>query len=74
MNKVGEGNQLACVNILLNEMFSSSPSVGTLDLMQCDVWDRTASEEQHKLSQQQVMVRIIIVIQKQGQTILVANE
>ena len=71
---MGEGNQLAYVNILLNEMFSSSPSVGTLDLMQCDVWDRTASEEQRKLSQQQVMVRIIIVIQKQGQTILVANE
>ena len=44
-----------------------------MDLMQCDVWDRTASEGQHKLSQQQVMVRIIIVIQKQGQTIRVAN-
>ena len=74
MTKVGEGNQLPCVNILLNEMFSSNPSVGTLDLMQCDVWDRTASEEQHKLPQQQVMVRITFVMQKQGQTVLVANE
>ena len=67
MNKVGEGNQLACVNILLNEMFSSNPSVGTLDLMQCDVWDWAASEDQHKLSQQQV--RLITMIQKQ-----IANE
>ena len=71
---MGEGNQLACVNILLNEMFSSSPLVGTLDLMQCDVWDRAASEGQHKLSQQQVMVRITFVIQKQGQTVLVATK
>ena len=33
--------------------------MGTL---QCDVWDRAASEDQHKLSQQQV--RLITMIQK----------
>ena len=42
-------------------MFSSRHSVGTLDLMQCDVWDRAASEDEHKLSQQQVRLILLFL-------------
>ena len=53
---------------------TSLPTVDHMGTLQCDVWDRAASEGQHKLSQQQVMVRITFVMQKQGQTVLVATK
>ena len=39
---------------------TSLPTVDHMGTLQCDVWDRAASEDQHKLSQQQVRLTILV--------------